>query len=113
MKENYQLIVIDPADLTTKVLEERRKNNRLIQICAVSTEGGYELSYSFAEGYDFRNYRLIIAEDVEIPSSSDLFPSAALYENEMKELFGVNIQHISLDYQNKLYKIDVETPFKK
>lgn len=113
MKENYQLIVIDPSDLINKVLEERRKNNRLIQICAVSVDDGYELSYSFAEGYDFVNYRLNIAEDVEIPSISDFFPSAALYENEMKELFGVKIQHINLDYNNQLYKIDVETPFKK
>ena len=113
MRENYKLIVIDPMDLPNKVLEEKRKNNRLVQICSVSDEGGYELSYSFAEGYDFINYRINIAEDVEIPSIADLFPSAALYENEMKELFGVNIQHINLDYNNQLYKIDVETPFKK
>ena len=32
------------------------------------------------------------------------------YENEMKELFGVKIQMISLDYKNKLYRIEVETP---
>lgn len=113
MRENYKLIVIDPMDLPNKVLEEKRKNNRLVQICSVSVEGGYELSYSFAEGYDFINYRINIAEDVEIPSIADLFPSAALYENEMKELFGVKIQHINLDYNNQLYKIDVETPFKK
>ncbi len=113
MRENYQLIVIDPMDLPNKVLEEKRKNNRLVQICAVSADGGFELSYSFAEGYDFINYRINIAEDVEIPSIADLFPSAALYENEMRELFGVNIPHINLDYHNQLYKIDVETPFKK
>ena len=113
MRENYKLIVIDPMDLPNKVLEEKRKNNRLVQICSVSVEGGYELSYSFAEGYDFINYRINITEDVEIPSIADLFPSAALYENEMKELFGVKIQHINLDYNNQLYKIDVETPIKK
>lgn len=113
MREIYKLIVIDPVDLPNKVLEEKRKNNRLVQICAVSVQGGYELSYSFAEGYDFINYRINIAEDVEIPSIADLFPSAALYENEMKELFGVNITSINLDYNNQLYKIDVETPFKK
>ena len=36
-----------------------------------------------------------------------------LYENEMKELFGVNIQMINLDYQNRLYRINEETPFLK
>ena len=33
--------------------------------------------------------------------------------NEMKELFCFYINHINLDYNNKLYKLDVETPFKK
>ena len=36
-----------------------------------------------------------------------------LYENEMKELFGVNIQMINLDYNNKLYRINEEAPFLK
>ena len=73
MRENYKLIVIDPMDLPNKVLEEKRKNNRLVQICSVSVEGGYELSYSFAEGYDFINYRINIAEDVEIPKCEHIF----------------------------------------
>ena len=28
----------------------------------------------------------------------------------MKELFGVNIKMINLDYDNKLYRIEVESP---
>ena len=31
----------------------------------------------------------------------------------MKELFGVNIEAMYLDYNNKLYRIEQETPFKK
>lgn len=36
-----------------------------------------------------------------------------LFENEMKELFGVQIKSINPDYQNKLYRIASPTPFKK
>ena len=35
---------------------------------------------------------------------------AVFYENEMKELFGANIKMIETDYQNKLYRIEQETP---
>ena len=46
-------------------------------------------------------------------SITDIFPAAVLYENEIKELFGVDIQCISLDYNRKLYDISAETPMKK
>lgn len=113
MREQYELTVIQPEELAVKAKEHLERKSRLVQICAVSVEGGYELSYSFAEGYRFINYRINISEDVEIKSISSMFPSASLYENEMVELFGIKITGIALDYKNKLYKIDAETPFKK
>lgn len=113
MREQYELTEITPEKLIPKTKERLSGNNRLVQICAVSVPGGYELTYSFAEGYKFINYRLNITEDTEIESISKMYPSASLYENEMTELFGVKITGIALDYKNKLYKIDTETPFKK
>lgn len=113
MREQYELTVIQPEELALKTKEHFDKKHRLVQICAVSVEGGYELSYSFADNYEFINYRLNIAADTEIKSISDMFPSASLYENEMVELFGVKITGIALDYKDKFYKIDAETPFKK
>lgn len=113
MRENYELTVIECSELPGRTLSMKRDNARLVQICAVSVEGGYELSYSFAKGYEFINYRINIAEDVKVPSIGDIYPSAVFYENEMKELFGVNIESMYLDYENKLYKIDAVTPFKK
>ena len=36
-----------------------------------------------------------------------------LTQKAMAELFGVKIRMISVDYQDKLYRIDDETPMKK
>ena len=69
--------------------------------------------YSFGKDYEFINYRIVIDENTKIASIGDIYPSAAFYENEIKELFGVKIDAINLDYHNKLYRIDQETPFKK
>lgn len=112
MRENYQLTEITPVDLTLKALEMQGADARLCQICSVRTKEGFDLLYSFVNGYEFINYKVSIAEDTEIESISHVFPNAFLYENEMSELFGINIKYIALDYKNKLYDIAVETPFK-
>ena len=56
---------------------------------------------------------MVIDKETEVYSVTEFYPYAFLYENEMKELFGVNVQMVNLDYQNKLYRINEETPFIK
>ncbi len=113
MREEYELTVIDSGEIARKTLLRKRENARLVQICSVSIENGFELTYSFARGYDFINYRVVIDQDTKIPSIGDIYPSAVFYENEIKELFGVKIDAINLDYHNKLYRIEEDAPFKK
>ena len=103
---------ISPELLLAKVMEKKKAGMRLSQACAAYVDEKFELSYSFADDttYQYDTLRLVIAPDEEVPSITDIVPQALFYENEMKELFGVKIQMISLDYQNKLYRIEVETP---
>lgn len=107
-----QIISIGPGDLVPTALQMKNDGCRLVQICATRTKTGYELNYSFAKGYDLANVRLEIAEDTEIMSISHIFEPAFLYENEIVDLFGVNIKLISLDYKGNLYRIEKKTPFK-
>lgn len=112
MREQYDVINIEPGDLALKTLEHKRSGDRLGQICAVRTENGFDLLYSFIKDYHMTNYKVAIDEDTEVVSISDVYPTAMLYENEMTELFGVKIKYINLDYHNKLYRLNEETPFK-
>ena len=112
MRENYQLIDITPDLLPLKAVREKKHNARLVQICAVNTKDGFDLLYSFAKEYRFITYKVQVDIKDEVVTISDIYPSAALYENEMKELFGVKIKYINLDYKRKLYTIDAETPFR-
>jgi ech hydrogenase subunit D len=43
-------------------------------------------------------------------SISNIFFPAFLYENEMKDLFGVKINNIVLDFNGNLYKVAQKTP---
>ena len=46
-----------------------------------------------------------------VPSISEFFGAAFLYENEMRELFGLNVEGINLDLQGQLYKTATKVPF--
>ncbi len=113
MRNNYPIITVDIASLYNTLLEKQRQGYRLTQICATAFEGYNELIYSVSLDYTFENYKIVLPIDTEIATLSDIYPSAMLYENEMKELFGVKIKSINPDYNNKFFRIAKETPFKK
>ncbi len=114
MRENYKIIDISYSDITDIMLNCQKQGDRLVQMHAVSIPSGAILYYSVSTGdNEFVTYKTQVSDDVVLPSISSIYPNAILYENEMKELFGVNIDCISLDYNNRLYRINVETPFKK
>lgn len=107
--------VIEPEQLLDRVMEKKNKGLRLSQACAAWVEGKYELSYSFADdvSYEYHTLRIVMDQEQEVSSITPFYPYAFLYENEMKELFGVKIKMIRPDYDNKLYRISTETPFVK
>ena len=46
-----------------------------------------------------------------MPSISVIYPNAFLYENEIHDLFGMPITHISVDYRGTLYRTALAAPF--
>lgn len=104
---------IEVQDFYQTVIRMKMEQWRLAQICAVRVDGGYELSYSFCKDYEMVTLRLVTGLDEKISSITQIYPCAFLQENEAAELFGVPIESLNPDYQNKLYRIDKETPFKE
>ncbi len=98
--------------LLMRVMKMKKDGFRLSQACAATIGEKLELSYSFADdvSYEYITLRVVIDPETEIPSITDIIPQAVFYENEMKELFGVKIKMISVDYKNKLYRIEKEAP---
>ena len=109
----HVLVEITPDELLGEVMAMKNKKLRLSQICCAYSNEKIELSYSFADD-DTNEYiilRIVMDKDTEVCSITEFYPYAFLYENEMKELFGVNIKMINLDYNQKLYRLKDETPF--
>ena len=103
---------ISVHDLLAETLRIKNDSYRLVAITCTNKDG-MELSYSFDKEYELLTLRIITDTEEEVESISIVYPYSFLYENEIKELFGVKIKDISFDFNNSLYKIPVKTPFGK
>lgn len=110
--EKQEIRLIAKENLIPAVLQFEHDGYRLVQICATRLEdGGFELTYSFDKQYCLVGVRIILQPEEEVVSISSVYPPAFLYENEMKDLFGIHISLLSVDYEGKLYRTANKTPF--
>ena len=100
------------SDLLKRALELKKAGFRFSQAHASYINEKFELSYSFSnyDNYGLHTLRIVIDPETEVPSITEIIPAAVFYENEMKELYGVKISMISVDYKDRLYRIRQETP---
>jgi ech hydrogenase subunit D len=66
--------------------------------CVDLGDGSFDVIYHFDKNMEMKNFRLTIKKEEEVPSISRIYFSALLVENEMKELFGLNVTNILVDY---------------
>ena len=102
-----------PSDaLLAKVRELHGQGWRLVQIGATPLGETIELNYSFDLAGKFLNLRLTLpAATARVPSISSIYWCAFIYENEMHDLFRVQVEGIVVDYKGKFYKTTVPYPF--
>jgi len=82
-----------------------------LQPQAGSDEGEVDLIWSFEKGGTLVHLRERVAHGDPVPSLSGLFGSAFLYENEIRELFGVEITGLTVDFRGELYRTSQKVPF--
>jgi len=110
LNQNNETINIEPDKLLEKVIELKNQGYRIVQICG--TKGDvYTLDYSFDKDYKFLDLKVQFKEPIDLTSITDVYPGAFLYENEIHELFGLNIKGINIDYKGTLYKTKIKNIF--
>lgn len=76
---------------------------RLISATCVDTGNeGFDVIYHFDKDLEMKHYRIKVQKGEEVPSISKIYFCAFLVENEMKELFGLNVTNMVLDYGGHL-----------
>lgn len=102
---------IDKVELLAECAKIANAGFRLVQILALNSSDGVELSYSFGREFNMVSLRCNVPSGTAVPSITPVWRGAFLYENEIKDLFGVNIENISVDYHGKFYDVAKEHPF--
>jgi ech hydrogenase subunit D len=100
-----------------KVRAYHRDGFRLILINATAVkpaasvpEGACDLSWSFEKNDKIEHLRERVVPGDEVPSVSSIYPFSFLYENEMRELFGIEVTGMSVDFKGELYKTATKVP---
>ncbi|MGD0621325.1 MAG: NADH-quinone oxidoreductase subunit C [Thermacetogeniaceae bacterium] len=59
-----------------------------------------EVTYYFnaSPGMDMSALRFAVGKDEEVPSMTGIYLTAVLIENEMKELFGLKVKDLAIDF---------------
>jgi ech hydrogenase subunit D len=112
MNDNLQEVrEIEAGQLVERVQELRRQGYRLVQIDCVRGEG-FELNYSLGKDLSLLTLRVTLPDgSPRIRSLSGVYGSAALYENELHDLFGVEVEGLNPDYRGSFYRTRVKTPY--
>jgi len=112
MSDEQTYLSLPPGALLAKVRELREQGWRLVQIGATPLGETIELNYSFDRAGKFLNLRLTLpSATAHVPSVSSIYWCAFIYENEMHDLFRVQVEGIAVDYKGKFYKTTVPYPF--
>lgn len=113
MLTNLREVTTD--QLIESVYTMKQYGFRLATITCTDTENAIDLLYQFDKLYVFHNIRLRLERGKRAPSISNIYFAAALVENEIQDLFGVQFYNLAIDFEGRflLSERAPQTPFAK
>lgn len=85
--------------LLTEVASKLPMGYRFVTMTCVDAGEAFDILYHFDKNYELLNLRLRLAKGESLPSVSGLVFAAVLVENEIKDLFGIDVTGLAIDYQ--------------
>jgi len=89
---------VSKSEFITEVQKMLAQDYRFGTASCLDLGDRFEVIYHFELGLDLANIRVHLGKNDSLPSISNIYPSASLIENEMKELFGINIVGSTIDF---------------
>jgi NADH:ubiquinone oxidoreductase subunit C len=96
------VIPVTTETLLAKVGEFFLQKYRLVTISCTDLGEYIDVLYHFDKNYEITNLRLRLERNQPVPSISSIYFSAVIVENEIKDLFGVPVEGLVLDYEGKM-----------
>jgi Ni,Fe-hydrogenase III component G len=92
---------VSPAALTGEAADLLGHGHRFVTITCLDAGDAHEVLYHFDKDYQLINLRVMLPKGATLPSISHLCFAAVVVENEMKDLFGLSISDMAIDYEGR------------
>ena len=111
MKQDF--IQIEATELLGRTAQYKKDGYRMVQILCTRVPEGYELTYSFDKDYVMENLRVVVPVDGSVMSTTSQYWYAFVWENEIHDLFGLNVEFIApeVDYGGKFFQLAKPMPW--
>jgi len=106
---------IKKENLVEEVQKLKDEGYRIVTASCVDMDTEFMIYYHFDKQNNMKHLKIFSNKDEEVPSISGVYLAGALVENEIKDLFGLKVKDLAIDYGgNFLITGDVGTaPFAK
>jgi ech hydrogenase subunit D len=112
MFEEQNIRVIEKKDLVNRTRELQEAGQRFVQASCAVLDQHLQVDYSFDKDYQFTNLRVLLPKaERQLPSISKVYFTAALYENELHDLFDILIDGMLIDFHGNFYRTAKKAPF--
>ena len=106
-----EFIEIPLAEAHATAERMKAEGARFVQVLAVNAEEGTDLYYTYDVEGALVNYKVAgIAHDEPVASITDVFLAAFVFENEARELFGVDMRDVAIDFGGHMYSLAETEP---
>ena len=109
-----ELIVypVTTEEVVSRAKQYKDETYRLIQIHCTKTPTEMFNIYSFEKlDLTLENMRMDVQVGDTVPSISDVYFAACLYENEIHDLYGVHFTGMAVDFKGTFYQTAVKQAF--
>jgi len=97
MLENVSVIPID--HIHEKVWLLKQDGYRFVTMTCCDEGEVHDVLYHFDKNYELKHLRVKVRKGESLPSISGIYFAALLVENEMKDLLGVAVNGMLIDFQ--------------
>ena len=98
----YQEISVEGLPALSERMQT--EGHRFVQVLAVNTEAGIDVQYTFMKHGVLEVFTIKgVTPEIPLPSITDRFIAAFVFENEIHDLFGVNVRDIAIDFGGNFY----------
>lgn len=101
-------------DLADTVADFKQRDFTFVQICATTLEDSCDVLYAFVDPEtsdgSMTGIMVNVPDGAHVPSITEWYPAAFVFENETHDLFGIKIDGINIDFGGEFYKVSLTYP---